>query len=324
MAEIPGMGSILVNGWFWDRLDTGSGQYVNALMRHWPHAEQGNGPQIHLLVPKHARGNVSLDQENSICGPVLHDANLVNLPPALAKVWWEQITVPYSARKLGANLVWHPYWTASLWQPQPQVTTIHDVIPAILPAYKAATRQKLYLRLVTAATRRTRQIVTVSKASSKDIEEQLGLPRHCISVVSNGVGPHEIPPFSVGESIRRQHNLPARFFLYLGSFERRKNVATLLKAFALFRGKGGDPEMVLVLAGKLPGQDTLVLQDPRPLIEELALGPFVRIFNFPTEEEKAALYELATVFVFPGLYEGFGLMVAEAMRAGTPVITSNH
>ena len=318
------MGNILVNGWFWDHLDTGSGQYVNALIRHWPHAEEGNDPHIHLLVPKRAHGDESLGQEFSASGPVLHSAKLVNLPLALAKVWWEQVTVPYWAQKMGASLVWHPYWTASLWQPLPQVTTIHDVIPALLPAYRTATRQKLYLRLVTAATRRTSQIVTVSRASSRDIVEQLGLPRQCISVVPNGVGPHQVPPFSLSEYVRRQHNIPARFFLYLGSFERRKNVATLLKAFALFRKKGGDPEMVLVLAGRLPVQDTLVLQDPRPLIEELALGPFVRIFNFPTEEEKAALYELATVFVFPSLYEGFGLMVAEAMRAGTPVITSSH
>ena len=324
MTDSPEMGTILVNGWFWDRWDTGSGQYLNALIRHWPHAIQGKGPHIHLLVPKRAHGDVRLDQKPLSTGPVLHSANLGRLPQALAKVWWEQVTVPYWAQKLGASVVWNPYWTASLWQPQPQVTTIHDVIPALLPAYRAATRQKLYLRLVTAATRRIRHILTVSQATSQDIEEHLGLPRKCISVVSNGVEPHEVPPLSVAESLRREHNLPARFFLYLGSFERRKNVATLLKAFALFRRNGGDPEMVLVLAGKLPVQETLVLQDPRPLIEELHLGRFVRIVNFPTEEEKAALYELATVFVFPGLYEGFGLMVAEAMQSGTPVITSGH
>ena len=318
------MNDILVNGWFWDRLDTGSGQYVNALLRHWPHTEQEDAPHIHLLVPSRDKSEAIQINAFSGEGLVLHKASLGSVPPVLAKVWWEQITVPHWGRKLGASLVWHPYWTASLWQRLPQVATIHDVIPALLPAYKAATKQRLYLRLVTAATRRTRHVLTVSKAAGKDLEEQLGLARGHISVVPNGVSRYVAPPSAVAENLRRQHDLPVRFFLYLGSFERRKNVATLLRAFSVFRKKEGDPDMALVLAGRLPAHDTLVLQDPRPLIEELGLEPYVRLLSYVSEEEKAALYDMATALVFPGLYEGFGLMVAEAMQAGTPVITSSH
>ncbi len=317
------MSDILVNGWFWERWDTGFGQYVHALLQHWPHTGQADAPRLHLLVP--GRDPAAAPQ-TAVSGPnlVWHRANPGRLPPVLAKVWWEQITVPRWGRKLGASLVWHPYWTASLWQPPPQVTTIHDAIPAVLPAYRAAARQKLYLHLITVATRRTRHVITVSQAAGQDLEAQLGLARRHISVVPNGISHYAPPSATVAEHLRRQHNLPARFFLYLGSFERRKNVATLLRAFAVFRRKGGDPDMALVLAGRLPARDTRVLQDPRPLIAELGLEPCVRLPGYVSEEEKGALYAMATALVFPGLYEGFGLMVAEAMQTGTPVITSRH
>ncbi len=318
------MNDILVNGWFWDRLDTGFGQYVNALLRHWPYTAQEDALRLHLLAPREHTSESLRDDAFSREGLVLHRVSPGSLPRALAKVWWEQVTVPRWGRKLQACLVWHPYWTASLWQPQPQVTTIHDAIPALLSAYRSTARQKLYLRLVTAATRRTRQILTVSKAAGQDLEEQLGLAQRHVSVISNGVAPRGIPCASVVARLRRQHSLPDRFFLYLGSFERRKNVATLLKAFAVFRQKGGDPAMALVLAGRLPARDTRVLQDPRPVIAELGLESHVRLLHYVTEAEKAALYDMATALVFPGLYEGFGLMVAEAMQAGTPVITSSH
>lgn len=313
------MKDILVNGWFWDRLDSGSGQYVNALLRHWPQLEQNGSPHLHLLVPDSVQ-RWDFPAENM----TLHKASRGHLPAAMAKIWWEQATVPLWGRKLGVGLVWHPYWTASLWQPQPQLTTVHDMIPALLPAYRAALRQKLYLYLVTAATRRIHHILTVSKAASKDLEEQLGLAKERISVVLNGVALPEISLREKTDAILHKHQLPERYFLYLGSFERRKNVSALLKAFALFRQRGGDPDMILVLAGRLPTRDTLVLQDPRPLIEELGLGPHVRVLGYVSEDEKAALYAKATAFVFPGLYEGFGFMVAEAMQAGTPVITSSH
>jgi len=316
------MGDILVNGWFWNRWDTGSGQYLTALLRHWPRTKQEDTPRIHLLVPRRNHGEAVRGPEFAGEDLVLHRAGLGRLPPALAKVWWEQITVPRWGRKLGADLVWHPYWTASLWQPPPQVATIHDVIPAVLPAYRATARQKLYLRLITAATRRTRHVLTVSQAAGRDLEEQLGLARGHISVVPNGVSRYVAPPAAVAAHLRRQHDLPARFFLYVGSFERRKNVAAVLRAFAVFRRQKGDSDMVLVLAGRLPPRDTLVLQDPRPLIAELGLASHVRLLNYVSEAEKAALYGMATALVFPGLYEGFGLMVAEAMQAGTPVITS--
>lgn len=313
------MSDILVNGWFWDRLDSGSGQYVNALLHHWPQPGLEDKTHIHLLVPEPIQ-----DRELPAPNMTLHRASKGHLPAALAKIKWEQFTVPRWGRQLGVRLVWHPYWTASFWQPQPQLTTVHDVIPALLPAYRAAARQRLYIGLVTAATRRVRHVLTVSESAGKDLEEHLGLPRDRISVVHNGVAAPEDSSAREAETVLRDLNLPGRYFLYLGSFERRKNVAVLLNSFAAFRQQGGDPEMNLVLAGRLPTRDTLVLQDPRPRIQELGLSSHVRLLGYVTEEEKAALYVKATAFVFPGKYEGFGLMVAEAMQAGTPVITSKH
>jgi glycosyltransferase involved in cell wall biosynthesis len=116
--------------------------------------------------------------------------------------------------------------------------------------------------------------------------------------------------------------LPDRYFLYLGGYDARKNVATTLAAYARYLELGGDPSVKLVLAGQLPREDTLFTPDPRRQSAALGLGDAV-LFPGPIDEiDKAALYAGATAFVFPSLYEGFGMMVLEAMAAGTPVITS--
>lgn len=315
------MAEILINGWFWQRKDTGSGQYLHALLRHWPVDRDGRDLRPHLLIP--AQVDLAEEADAYPCVSFIERPAQASAS-GVAKVWWEQHVVPATARRMGADLIWHPYWTAALRQPCPQIITVHDVIPAQLPAYRKSPRQRLYLQLVEAATRRAAHVLTVSQAAGKDIREQLGLPRERVSVVLNGMQDLPAPHPHTADRLRRRHRLPERFFLYLGSFERRKNVAGILQAYALYRRQGGDGSVMLVLAGRLPEANTLALEDPRPLIRDLELEPWVRVTGYVTEEEKAALYGMAAALVFPGLYEGFGLMVAEAMQAGLPVITSRR
>ncbi len=305
--------TLLINGWFWQRPETGSGQYLTALLQQL--VTQAPANHLHLLVP----------QGSTVSDPdfgdrvTMHAVILPPGPPNVVKVWWEQWIVPRWGRRLRADLVWNPYWTASLWQPDPVLVTVHDAIPAIRSEYQIRFQQRLYLRLITGATRRAWHVLTVSQAAKRDLVTHLALGDDQISVVYNGV--NKLPDITTSSPHFR---LPLRYFLYLGGYERRKNVETTLRAFRRFRELGGDPDIRLVLAGKLPDGDSAVLQHPGPLIDALGLQDAVLLLDRVSEPEKALLYRHALAFVFPGLYEGFGLTIVEAMQAGTPVITSRR
>ncbi len=312
------MPDVLINGWFWARSETGSGQYLTALLQQF--ARQAPDYRFHLLVPAHT-AHVCSDGDNV----TVHAVALPPGPVQLAKVWWEQWTVPRWSRKVNAALLWNPYWTASLWQPVPVLVTVHDIIPAVLPEYRRHFRQRLYLRLTRFTTRRARHLLTVSQAAKQDMMAHLALTDDRISVVHNGVAqPPSTATSDVEPEVAQALSLPHRYFLYLGGYERRKNVETTLRAFRRFRELGGDPAIKLVLAGTLPAADTAVLQHPGPIIEALGLQGDVLLLGHVSEQQKALLYRQALAFVFPGLYEGFGLMIVEAMQAGVPVITSHR
>jgi glycosyltransferase involved in cell wall biosynthesis len=125
------------------------------------------------------------------------------------------------------------------------------------------------------------------------------------------------------DTIRAKHSLPERYFLYLGGFDVRKNVDGILRAYARYLEKGGDPAQKLVIVGKLPATDTDFAPDPRRMAAELGIGDHVHFTGWVDDAEKPALYALATAFLFPSRYEGFGMMLLEAMAAGTPVVTSS-
>jgi glycosyltransferase involved in cell wall biosynthesis len=122
--------------------------------------------------------------------------------------------------------------------------------------------------------------------------------------------------------VRQKYQLPARFFLYLGGFDVRKNVQTTIHAYQRYLAQGGDPNIHLVLAGKLPAHDTPFTPDPRKIAQAAGVAHQLHCCGWVDEADKPALYALSTAFFFPSLYEGFGMMVLEAMRAGAPVVTS--
>jgi glycosyltransferase involved in cell wall biosynthesis len=204
------------------------------------------------------------------------------------------------------------------------VVTVHDLIPALLPAYRGGPLNRIYTALVGWTARRAARIITVSHASAREITKHLHIPSDRVHVVYHGPNGEGVPPVAPDamRAIRQRYHLPDRYFLYLGGYDARKNVATTLAAYARYLELGGDPGVKLVLAGQLPERDTAFAPDPRRQSAALGLGDAVHFPGRVEEADKAALYAGATAFVFPSLYEGFGMMVLEAMAAGTPVITS--
>lgn len=300
-----GPARVLLNGWFWGQETTGSGQYVQQLALQLPQ-----------VAPAAAWG---LAAPRPLTAPPGWQV-IVVAPPTwlrsenLAKLWFEQIGFPRACRRWRATLAHVPYWAPPLCTPCPLVVTIHDLIPLRLPAYRGGPRQRLYTWLVSRSARRARLLLTDSQASRQDIIEHLHIPptRVRVTYLAPGADFRRISDPARLAAVRARYGLSPRFVLYMGGFDTRKNVGAVLAAFA--QALPALPaDVMLVIAGRLPAHNRAFAPDPRPLAAELGLAGRVIFTGWVDEADKPALYSLAEVFVFPSLYEGFGLPVLEAL-----------
>jgi len=312
---------ILINGWFWGQSTTGSGQYLHRLVEYL--ARQEGSAKFTLLMPQigeRGLGSGDWDAQSQI----FHlQSSIPPLPRQLAKLYWEQITVPAAARRLGVDLLFVPYWAAPLWQPVPTVVTVHDLIPILLPVYRGGLFNRLYTALVSATARRAAAVITVSQAGAQDVTQYLHIPSRRVFPVHHG--PNVETTDANAEALRAIHakyGLPERYFLYLGGFDARKNVQNILAGYRRYLDKGGDPEVKMVLAGKLPGVDSPFFPNPLRIAEEVGVAHQLCCIGWVDETDKPLIYAGATAYLFPSHYEGFGMMLLEAMAAGCPVITS--
>lgn len=201
------------------------------------------------------------------------------------------------------------------------VVTVHDVIPLVLPE-TFTLRHRLVVRTALARIRRAADLAIVpSRVVKDDVVRLLGLPADRVMVTPEGCEAR-FRPASAGavDAAAARYRLPPRYVLAVGTLEPRKNLSALLHAFARLRRRGDvDPELHLVLAGARGWLDAPIFRTVR----SLGLERVVRFPGFIDDDDLPAVYSGAAVFVFPSLYEGFGLPLLEAMACGVPVVTSN-
>ncbi len=309
---------LAINGWFWDQPATGSGQTVRYLVPAL--VQQDPSLEIVLVVPEWATSSQTSETlpERVTLLPV------PCRPGNLGKLWFEQNTFPHTCNQLGVDLAHIPYFAPPLSPTVPGVTTIHDLIPMVLPQYRGSVLVRLYTSLVASAAVHTRLILTDSEASKRDILAHLNVPGRRVRVVYLAPAPYYRPiddPDTL-KAIRRKYDLPETFVLWLAGFDVRKNAQGLLHAYTWVYSALGD-DYPLVMAGELPAKDTPFFPDPRRIAAELGVTDALRFPGWVDEADKPALYSAATVFAFPSRYEGFGLPILEAMACGTPVVTSH-
>jgi glycosyltransferase involved in cell wall biosynthesis len=202
----------------------------------------------------------------------------------------------------------------------PRVVTFHDLAPAIYPQFWTLTSRLWHWQMnYPVRAREASKIIAVSENTKKDLIRFYGVDPEKITVVYEGVSEELLQPISESEvaAVKQKFNLPDEFLFYIGSIEPRKNVIAAVRALKCLKDKGFD-KMKLVLAGSKAWKESEVWRE----IENLHLKNEVLFLGLVEEREKAALFRLALGFIFPSLYEGFGLPVLEAMAAGCPVITS--
>jgi len=323
-AETAGVGEVRslvigVNGWFWGQETVGSGQYLHQLLVHL--ASLYPRDRYILFVPAGAPAVSRPLPAANVEYAELHTP--FGARGDLAKLWFEQVSVPAACRTWKVDLLHVPYWATPAWTPVPVVTTIHDVIPLILPEYAASPAARAYTRLVSLTARRSRLVLADSQAAARDVCRYLRLPAERVRTVYLGVAPGLVPieDEQVLDGVRERYRLPERYMLYLGGFDRRKNVPMLMQAYA--RAVRRRPELpALVVGGRPPEKGTPLFPDPRRAAVEAGVQERVHFIGWVREEDKPALYSMACCSLFPSLYEGFGLPVLEAMACGTPVIAA--
>ncbi len=312
---------IALNALFLQTPASGSGQYL-----------------LHLL---HALKEVDQQNEYMLLGakPVAHNGNAetpfpyqVSPVPSLArhnenveKVVWEQYTGPAAARRGGIDLFHVPYFAPPLFPRTPTVVTIHDVIPLRLPAYRAGASIRAYMRLVARAAHNATLIITVSQHAKQDMMDALNLPAERIRVTYEAAG-DEYKPITDAATLARtraRYGVGEHYIFYLGGLDQRKNVLQLVRAFAHLYKQLDQPDLQLLISGNPDKQKGPFFPDPRPVAAELGISEQV-LCHFVEDEDKPAMYSGASLFVFPSLYEGFGLPPLEAMSCGAPVVCSNR
>jgi glycosyltransferase involved in cell wall biosynthesis len=197
------------------------------------------------------------------------------------------------------------------------VVTVHDLafirFPQTFRAYN-----RIYLDVATRlSVQRATRILVVSEHTRREVIGLLGVAPERVVVTPNAVREHFRPPDpAVLEAFRARKGLPERFVLYVGTLEPRKNLTTLLEAYAQVAQRQVTP--LLVGGGKGWLYDAVFQR-----LEALGLRERVHFVGYLDEEELPLWYAAATVFVFPSIYEGFGMPPLEAMACGTPVVASN-
>ncbi|MFW5748182.1 MAG: glycosyltransferase family 4 protein [Chloroflexota bacterium] len=234
----------------------------------------------------------------------------------LRRIVWEQLAQPWQVG--GFDLLHAMAFVSPLVLRRPSVVTVYDLSFHHYPQVLSPAR-RLYLRLFTALScRRARRVIAISESTARDLTATLGIPPDRIDTAPPGYDVDRFRPLPAADvtAFRAQQGLPERFWLFLGTLEPRKNLVTLIDAYAALPQAERLP---LILAGG-KGWD---YQAVFGRIAQHQLGDQVRSVGFVPAEDLPLWYNSAETLVYPSIFEGFGLPVLEAMACGTPVVISN-
>jgi glycosyltransferase involved in cell wall biosynthesis len=247
-----------------------------------------------------------------------------SIRPPVRNIAWHQFRLPTLARELKLDVLHVPSYRRLLWpRPCPLVATIHDLAPFRV-ADKYDWKRMFYGRVVARRlARRQNEIIAISQNTAEDLVRFFGVPRQRITVIHNGLEHDRFFPGSnsdAREEIARRHGLNRPFFLYVARLEHpAKNHVRLVSAFNEFKARTGSDWQLVFGGSDWHGADAIH--------EAIRQSPFrdqIRCLGFVSNEELPMWYRAAGAFVYPSLYEGFGMPPTEAMACGCPVICSDR
>ena len=245
----------------------------------------------------------------------------------IRKVWWEKFSLPSVAKKDGCSVFISMYQSPTVMPSNIKHLVIaHDIIPKLFPEYLNNWRKKFYQSLTEKGLQKADKIIAVSHRSEKDLIQHLGINPQKISVSYIDVDDIYKKEVSEDESrmILEKYNLEAGYIYTGGGLEVRKNTESVLRAYKILLEAYGHASWLpkIVISGKMMPELAPLVTDVEGAVAGLGIEKESVLLGHVPQEDLPALYKNASVFVYPSLYEGFGLPVLEAMKQATPVITS--
>jgi glycosyltransferase involved in cell wall biosynthesis len=289
--------------------DFGIGTYIRNLLRHLGRLD-AETEYVLFCRP----GDLSL-------APVFGDNFRAVAEASRPYSFREQIAIPRDVRRARLDLFHAPHYVLPPLTPGRLVVTIHDCIHLMFPQYLPNRLAHVYARAsMWSAARRAARVLTVSESSKRDILRFFDLDPAKITVIYNGIDERfsQPPAEDDVERVRTRYQLDRPFVLYAGNVKPHKNLERVIDAFHRVRRAGLDELRLVIIGDEISKHLGL-----RRAVHRHMLHKHVRFLGFVPDDTLAVLYRLAAVFVFPSLYEGFGLPPLEAMASGTPVVTSN-
>jgi len=224
--------------------------------------------------------------------------------------------------KENCDIVHFPHFNIPIFYRKPYIVTIHDLTLSFFPGQKMT---KWYHRLaynwtIKNAVKKAKKVVAVSENTKNDVMEHLKIPEEKIKVIHNGVSDffRLLQEPAVTKKTLKKYKIEKQFLLYTGVWRNHKNLPNLIKAFNILKNQK-NINLQLVITGKEDPHYPEIKEE----IKKLNLENDIITPGLVSEEELLHIYNAALLYVFPSLYEGFGLPPLESMKCGTPVVASN-
>jgi glycosyltransferase involved in cell wall biosynthesis len=248
---------------------------------------------------------------------------------------WDNLAFPVFLRRFNADFVHIPLNRVPLTMARPYVVTIHDMANLLFDK-RSGLRMNLRRFRFRRGLRRADRIIAVSEATRRDVQNELGIPADRVRVVYNAPDPHFFAHGATADArlagpdvhnrelqrMLERYQIHYPFLLYAGNIRKQKNIPRLVEAFAVARQSLAEhpqyKDLHLIIIGDEISQNPAV----RRAVIQGRVESSVRFLGFVPFDTLRNFFEAASAFVFPSLYEGFGLPPLEAMASGTPVITS--
>ena len=305
-------------------LDFGVGTYIRNLLNALGAADKENE---YLLIspPENAR---ELSQLPANFRPVLYARSDEDRA--------DHFALPLLLRELRPDLVHVPFNRVPLFMPKPYVVTIHDLSSLMFEEASGMMRNLRRFRFRRGLLR-ANKVIAVSEATRRDVQNMMSIPEERLCVIYNAPDPqffghrHLADARAAGpeaatlerQRILERYQIHHPFLLYAGNIRPQKNIPRLVEAFAVVRTELAQHPVYRDLRLIIIGDEISKYPSVRHAVIQSRVEHCVRFLGFVPFDTLRIFYELAAAFVFPSLYEGFGLPPLEAMASGTPVITSN-